>query len=149
MVRWLSGGLVPFRMVVCSVKSGVVSSGRILASISWNFQEPTLPDEFHFWIFPEKSAANVSEKGRQHETGRKNPGNMLGSFPTAENRPKRPCSDRLHGRWDAKGCQSAKLRKVGLDVQTEFIWIYGVYLVYLVGPISLGFGNGSILFYVV
>ena len=42
MVRWLSGGLVPFRMVVCSAKPGEPSgSGRILACTM-------IKDEFQF-----------------------------------------------------------------------------------------------------
>jgi len=45
---------------------------------------------FTFGSSRTKSAANVSEKGRQHETWkktRKSPFKQLGSFPSAEHRP--------------------------------------------------------------
>ena len=146
MVRWLSGGLVPFRMVVCSAKPGEPSSGRILASISWNFQEPTLPDEFHFWIFPDKICCKRFRKGETTWNHGKKPGNRLSNSSDLSQAPNiapsaAPRSLRsLTWPLGCPGMPAKRIVNVGLDVPNRIylnLWglsmgyIYGIYGVYL------------------
>ena len=119
---------------------------------------------FTFGSSRTKSAANVSEKGRQHETWkktRKSPFKQLGSFPSAEHRPfsRAPIAQIAYmavGMPRDAGETNRKRRpRCSKQNLSEFMgFIYGVYLwnlwgismyiyVYLVGPISLGFGNGN------